>query len=183
MTSAVSQGLIEHRERFLAFVRKRVRDRDEAEEVLQGAFARALERAEDLRDGERVVAWFYRILRNALVDHWRARAARDRAAAALLREAEAATALQPEEAHEVCRCFEALLPELPGGYARLLRRVDLEDARPVDVAAEEGISPNLAMVRLHRARRALRQRLEEACRTCATHGCLDCSCKAVPPTP
>jgi RNA polymerase sigma-70 factor (ECF subfamily) len=180
-SSGAIDELLAHRERFLAFVRKRVRDRDEAEEILQGAFTKALVRAEDIRDDERAVAWFYRLLRNALADHWRARAVRDRAAAALLREAQADAALQPEEARELCRCFEPLLPALPGDYARVLRRVDLEGARPVDVAAEEGITPNLAMVRLHRARRALRKRLEESCRTCATHGCLDCSCRATPP--
>ena len=47
--------------------------------------------------------------------------------------------------------------------------------------AEDGITPNLAMVRLHRARRALRLRLEESCRACAAHGCLDCSCRTAPP--
>jgi RNA polymerase sigma-70 factor (ECF subfamily) len=103
---------------------------------------------------------------------------RDRAAAALAREAEAQVAPPPEEVRELCRCFEALLPGLPADQARMIRRVDLEEARPVDVAAEEGITPNLAMVRLHRARRALRTRLEDTCRACATHGCLDCSCRA-----
>jgi len=32
------------------------------------------------------------------------------------------------------------------------------------------------MVRLHRARAALREKLVRSCRTCAEHGCLDCSC-------
>jgi RNA polymerase sigma-70 factor (ECF subfamily) len=184
MTDAAVAELVAHRERFLAFVRSRVRDREEAEEILQGAFVKALARADDVRDDERVVAWFYRLLRNALADHWRARAVRDRAAAALAREAEAQVAPPPEEVRELCRCFEALLPDLPADQARMIRRVDLEEARPVDVAAEEGITPNLAMVRLHRGRRALRARLEQTCRTCATHGCLDCSCRRNrPPEP
>jgi len=34
------------------------------------------------------------------------------------------------------------------------------------------------MVRLHRARKALRERLTASCRACAEHGCLDCSCGA-----
>ena len=65
----------------------------------------------------------------------------------------------------------------------MLREVDLKGRRPVDVAAEQGITPNAAMVKLHRARRALRMRLEESCRTCATHGCLDCTCKGLPALP
>jgi RNA polymerase sigma-70 factor (ECF subfamily) len=178
MTSAAAlAALLAHRERFLAFVRNRVRDRAAADDLLQAAYAKALARAEDVRDDERAVAWFYRILRNAIVDHWRAADARERALVAFAREADSADSPGPETAAEICRCFEPLLPELPPDQARILRRVDLEDARPVDVAAEEGITPNLAMVRLHRARKALRQRLQEACRACADHACLDCSCR------
>jgi RNA polymerase sigma-70 factor (ECF subfamily) len=32
---------------------------------------------------------------------------------------------------------------------------------------------------VHRARQALRRRLEESCGTCAEHACLDCSCGEV----
>jgi RNA polymerase sigma-70 factor (ECF subfamily) len=178
MTSAATlAALLAHRERFLAFVRKRVRDREAADDVLQAAYAKALARAEDVRDDERAVAWFYRILRNAIVDHWRAADARERALAAFTREADSDASPGPDTSAEICRCFEPLLPDLPPDQARILRRVDLEDARPVDVAAEEGITPNLAMVRLHRARKALRERLQAACRACADHGCLDCSCR------
>jgi RNA polymerase sigma-70 factor, ECF subfamily len=176
-TAAAIDELLAHRERFLAFLRKRVRDPEEAEDVLQGAFAKAVERAGDVRDDERIVAWFYRVLRNALADHFRSRASSARTTQALGREPSPPPAPLPDEASEICRCFEALLPALPADQARILRRVDLEDARPVDVADEEGISANLAMVRLHRARRALRVLLQETCRTCATHGCLDCSCR------
>jgi len=45
------------------------------------------------------------------------------------------------------------------------------------VAKELGITPNNLKVRRHRARQQLRERLEEVCRTCAKHGCLDCSCE------
>jgi RNA polymerase sigma-70 factor (ECF subfamily) len=30
---------------------------------------------------------------------------------------------------------------------------------------------------VHRARAALRRRIEQACGTCSVHGCLDCSCE------
>jgi RNA polymerase sigma factor (sigma-70 family) len=170
--------LAANRDRFLAFVAKRV-GREEAEDVLQGALARALAHAADVRDDERVVAWFYRILRNAVADHWRERASARRADAAL-RAAPWPEALVPEDASALCRCFEPLVDALPPDQARVLRRVDLEEARPVDVAAEDGITANLAMVRLHRARRTLRARLLESCRTCAEHGCLDCSCRQPP---
>jgi RNA polymerase sigma factor (sigma-70 family) len=167
--------LLAERARFLAFVAKRVGPED-AEDVLQAALARAVAHAGEVRDDERVVAWFYRILRNAVADHFRARSAALRTEDALRAEPWPDTAT-PDDDRMLCRCFEPLVATLPPDQARVLRRVDLEEARPVDVAAEDGITPNLAMVRLHRARRALRDRLLKACRTCATHGCLDCSCR------
>ena len=71
--------LVQSHARFLAFVERRVGRRDVAEELLQEAFARALARGDSLRDGESAVAWFYRLLRNALVDHFRRRAVERRA--------------------------------------------------------------------------------------------------------
>ena len=52
-TPAAIDALVEHRQRFLVFVRKRVQDPDVAEEILQGAYAKALTHAEDIRDDER----------------------------------------------------------------------------------------------------------------------------------
>lgn len=175
---AVLKSLLDNHRRFLGFLEKRVGNRADAEEILQEAFVRSLARAGDIRDDERAVPWFYRILRNAVVDHWRRRDAAARQGEALAREAtrEVLPDVERETQGEICRCFEALLPTLKPEYAEILRRVDLQDERPVDVAAQQGITPNAAMVKLHRARRALRVRLEQSCRTCAAHGCLDCSC-------
>lgn len=173
---AVVAALVENHRRFLAFLERRVGNRADAEEILQAAFVRGLERAGELRDEERAVAWFYRMLRNALVDHWRQRGAAARAEEALARELADAHVPPPGLAAEICGCFEPLLGALKPEYAEILKRVDLEGIRPLDFAAEAGITPNSAMVRLHRARRALRERLQASCRTCADHGCLDCSC-------
>ena len=45
--------------------------RETAEDILQEAFGRALTRVDTLRDDESAVAWFYRLLRNAVIDHYR----------------------------------------------------------------------------------------------------------------
>ena len=72
--------------------------------------------------------------------------------------------------------MNTLIPTLKPEYAEILRRVDLEGAAVPSVAAELGISANNVTVRLHRARQALKKQLERCCGTCATHGCLDCTC-------
>ena len=83
----------------------------------------------------------------------------------------------------VCECVNDLIPLLKLEYSNLIRRVDLEGANVSSVADEIGISAGNARVRLHRARAALRDELEKSCRTCATHGCLDCTCSRSEPAP
>lgn len=173
---AVVAAWVENHRRFLAFLERRVESRAAAEEILQEAFLRGLERAGEILDDERAVAWFYRLLRNAVVDHYRRRGAEARGLEALTRELGDASEPPPEVEAALCHCFEALLPALRPEYSEILRRVDLEGSRPADFAREAGLTANNAMVRLHRARKALRADLQRSCRTCADHGCLDCSC-------
>jgi RNA polymerase sigma factor (sigma-70 family) len=173
---AVVAAWVENHRRFLAFLERRVPDRATAEEILQSAFVRGLERAGEIRNDDRAVAWFYRLLRNAIVDHYRARGAERRGLELLAGELADASEPPPEIAAELCGCFAPLLDTLKPEYAEILRRVDLEGAKPADYARDAGLTANNAMVRLHRARKALQSDLRSSCRTCADHGCLDCSC-------
>lgn len=172
----VTTTLVENHRRFLAFVERRVGSRQDAEEIVQSAFVRGLERGDQIEDQGRAVAWFYQVLRNAIVDHWRAKGLATRAEDALKGEWHDAVTPPPELESEICGCFEPLLPTLKDEYSEILQRVDLRGERPVEVAEDLGITANNAMVRLHRARRSLRDALVRSCRTCAEHGCLDCSC-------
>src|ERR1041384_7788487 len=74
---AIAQLVAGHRE-FLAFLERRVESRAVAEDILQSAFARGLERGAGVED-EKAVAWFYRVLRNAIIDHYRHRSTSERA--------------------------------------------------------------------------------------------------------
>jgi RNA polymerase sigma factor (sigma-70 family) len=172
----VLPALVGNHRQFLGFLERRVGSRAVAEEILQSAFVKTLEKGGALHDGEGAVTWFYRLLRNALVDHYRRQAAEGRA---LEREAREATEASedPELKSAVCACVGELLPTLKPEYAELVRKVDLEERGVPDVAKEVGITANNAGVRLHRARQALKKQLERSCGTCASHGCLDCSCK------
>lgn len=168
--------LVASHRRFLSFLERRVDSRETAEEILQSAFVKAIEKKHENSRTETSVAWFFRLLRNAVIDHYRRRAARERSVAANAAELEASVEFDEQLRSEVCACFEGLLPTLKPEYATIVRAVDL-DSRPIaEVACELGISTNNAGVRLHRAREALRRRLEQACSTCAVHGCLDCTC-------
>jgi len=171
--------LVANHRRFLAFLERRVGDRTLAEEILQDAFVRGVERAGSVRSDESAVAWFFRLLRNAIVDHHR-RASTPLRSAGDIGEASEPAAHDAEIEAEACRCVLGLAETLKPEYARALQRVDVEGVAVQDYAAEVGITANNASVRLFRAREALKQRVGATCRTCADHGCLDCTCGSRP---
>lgn len=169
--------LVAHHRQFLAFVERRVGSRAVAEDLLQEAFVKALERGGELRDGESAVAWFYRVLRNALVDHYRRGGAETRALEWASGTTDAAEPGPSDELYaEACRCIGLLVDTLKPEYATAIRRLELDGATLADYAREAGITANNAAVRAHRAREALRRQVVRSCGTCLTHGCLDCSC-------
>jgi RNA polymerase sigma-70 factor (ECF subfamily) len=176
MTDTPLDQLLAQRGRFLAFVRRRVPDSGFAEDVLQTAYMRALEHQDDFQKDEPAVAWFYRLLRNAVIDTYRRGASRDRALERWARELEGSVQAPPELAPEVCACLHGVVDGLKPEYAEILRAVDLGEQRVPDFAEEHGISASNAGVRIHRARAALRRELVKTCSVCAEHGCLDCTC-------
>ncbi len=170
--------LLKYRTRLLAFVRGRVGDVDLAEDILQEALLRALRNAPAIKDEERLLAWFYRVLRNAIIDSYRRKGTDERRTIQNARLLEADGEYNADAEPELCECFRELLPALKPEYREMIEALELGGEAPEAAAARLGIEPGNLKVRRHRARRQLRERLEETCRLCARHGCLDCTCKS-----
>jgi RNA polymerase sigma factor (sigma-70 family) len=175
LTPDVVSVLVANHREFLAFVQRRVGSRDIAEEIIQDAFVRNIDKLDTIR--ESAVGWFYRVLRNAITDHYRRKAAHERKLENLAQEA-ANEADDPELHAVVCKCVAELAATLKPEYAEALARVEVEGVSVKDYAEQSGISSNNAGVRIFRAREALRKQVTRACGTCAEHGCLDCTCRA-----
>ena len=172
--------LVENHRAFLRFLERRLGSREAAEDVLQDAFARTADRLGDVPE-EALVPWFYRVLRNAVVDRHRRTQVEHRGLAGLARELADAVEPPPDVRVEICACVGRLAATLKPEYAEALAAVAL-GGTPVKAFAEAaGLTPSNAGVRLFRARAALKRRVVESCGTCADHGCLDCSCGR--PTP
>ena len=169
--------LVENHRRFLQFLQRRVGSREIAEDILQDAFVKSLDHADALPGDDAVIPWFYRVLRNAIIDHYRRGGAEERALAHVAGATEVAEPPRDEELYEtVCACVKGLVGTLKPEYAAAIRRVDLDGVAVVQFAREVNITPSNAGVRLHRAHAALRKQLALSCNTCAEHGCLDCRC-------
>jgi len=172
--------LVDNHRKFLSFLNGRIANPSDAEDILQAAFVKGIRKADSIRDGESVIAWFYRLLRNAMVDYYRHQDATRRAMEHMVRMNTDTETQQPDLEDAVCQCVYDLMPTLKDDYSRLLMRVDLEGASIAEVASEMSMTVNNARVKLHRARKALGKQLQLSCGTSAEQGCLDCDC---PPPP
>ena len=177
----IIRQLVGNEAAFRAFLRRRVNNEALAEDLLQQSLVRAVEHQHSLQKNGSVIPWFYRILRHAIIDAYRAQASEARKHDAFLQEltvsgedkAAPSNAVKPT----VCACLYKLLPSIRPNYAELIRRVDLEGESPDAVSHDLKLSRNNLTVRLHRARQALRNSLEESCGICSKHGCLNCACE------
>jgi RNA polymerase sigma factor (sigma-70 family) len=176
MNADLTLQLVDNHRQFLGFLERRLGDRALAEDILQDAFVKSLEKTVEVRDETSSIAWFYRTLRNAVIDHYRRNGTRSRALELLAREMEDAVEPPPELHDEICGCVTRLAATLKPEYEAAIRRIDVEGAAVQDYAAEAGITANNASVRVFRAREALRKQVKTSCGTCADHGCLNCSC-------
>ncbi len=172
-----------HRKAFKAFLTARVGSQAEAEDILQNGLLKALQRAGELQDDARLTAWFYRVLRNAVVDHYRSRASarrrHDELGAMIKGLGEDIAAAPKGWESQLCGCLGGVVKTLKPQHAELLRRVDLNGESVQHAAKALRLTPNNASVTLHRARKELRIRLERFCGACAKDACLDCDCLPV----
>ena len=140
------------------YARALLRNRTDAEDLVQEALARAVARADTFKTGTNLRAWLFTILHNVHVNQVRARAARPVEVPVEAVEARLVTPARQEERVEVRDMMRAL-DELPDEQRQMLLLVALEGLKYEEVAATLGVPIGTVMSRLSRARDAVRAKL------------------------
>lgn len=169
--------LIESRNRFIGFLRKRLNSPQDAEDVFQDFCVKVLRNHRSVKNGERLDAWLGTALRHTLIDHYRRQATRNRGAESYSIEVKVLTPEAEPEAQPACRCIAEAIHKLTPAQAELLQRLDLQDEPRDTVAAEMGVSLNALGVRVHRSRAALKKKIAEICPVCGEGGFMNCDCE------
>jgi RNA polymerase sigma factor (sigma-70 family) len=169
-------ALLENHRAFLQYLERRVGDRALAEDILQDAFVKVVERPEQAPADEGIVPWFYRTLRNAAIDRFRRQGTASRALEAFARELEEHDTATPDLEEEICACVSRLATTLKPEYAEALQEIDVNGVAVKAFAEAHHLSASNAGVRVFRAREALKKRVRQSCGTCAEHGCMNCTC-------
>ena len=153
-------------ERLRAFVRRRVHDEGDADEIAQEVLVRLHQGLPALRDDERLDAFAYAIARNAIIDHYRSRAARREAPtdpAALPEVADDPPGDEPEGRAQLARCLAPLVARLPEPYREALLLTDLGALSQAEAARRLGLSAPGMKSRVQRGRARLGEQLASCC--------------------
>ena len=148
-----------HEAELRGYLRHRLGDAQDADELLQEVFLKALRQGGRFCAVENARAWLFQVTRNALTDRLRS----SREQIPLPEDVPAQGAEAGPQVDGQSRCLPRVLAELSESDRVALTLCDL-DGQPQQVLAERlGLSLPGAKSRLQRARARLRQRLVEAC--------------------
>jgi DNA-directed RNA polymerase specialized sigma24 family protein len=161
---------------FSGFLERKVGSRAVSAEILQVAFVHGTQRNGAEHASESAVQWFYRLLRNAVIDQPRHASSSDQKLTAFRVEVE--QKLEPDVALQqaIQQCIAALAGTLPAEQAAALRHIELGGLALSAFADQAGISPSAAQLALADGRAALRRQVVNACGLCAVHGSWNCTC-------
>lgn len=143
--------------RLLNFIRMRVRDETEAQDVLQDVFGELVEAYRGVETIERVTAWLFRVARNKIADRYRRRGP-DTTFDDLLPDLSA----NPEVLvvrDDVWDAIQTAIEELPPAQRQAFVWHELEGMSFREMANRTGETENALRLRKHYAMRALRARL------------------------
>jgi RNA polymerase sigma-70 factor, ECF subfamily len=137
-----------------------VEQREDAEDVVQDAFIRALERLDTLQRGRPFRPWFYRIVVNHALNLRRGRALRRTEPVPEQAASHLPTPERLAERSALRGLLVTALDALPETQRTVTILAELEQLTSAEIAAILELSPGTVRWHLHQARRALRRALQ-----------------------
>jgi RNA polymerase sigma factor (sigma-70 family) len=155
------------------FIRRRVADEAEAEDILQDVFYELIEAYRLMKPIEQVGAWLYRVARNRIIDGFRKKKPEpfspeknpdaEDGDSLSLEELLPSPEAGPEAAYArsiLLEELDAALDELPNEQREVFLAHEFEGISFKEISAETGVSVNTLLSRKHHAVLHLRRRLQ-----------------------
>jgi len=176
MTENVEKIITDHQPRLKAFIRKRVPNKEDAEDILQDVFYQLIKTIENTFNPiEQISAWLYRVTRNTIINKGKKKQEEELPISQydedgnVLEEFseilfdDGKTVATPETEYLrslVWKELEIALSELPLEQREAFELMELEGLPAKEIAESIGISVNTLLSRKHYAVKHLRKRME-----------------------
>lgn len=139
------------------YIFSKVKENAIADDLTQEVYLKVHKNINQLQDSEKMNAWIYRIARNAIIDFYRnEKKQREKLQDFSLE-------FYENEEHELLKCVQPMITELPEKYKIALQQCDLEGVSQKELAEQMKISHSAAKSRVQRGRKLLKNLLLECC--------------------
>lgn len=145
--------------RAAVLARRVMENREDAEDLVQEAFLRALDRIGTFDETREFGPWFFRLLVNTGINARRARARRVTSPEPFDAPSPAAAPDEQMERTEIRERFAAALARLPERQRVIIGMFEVDGYSSVEIAGILGITPETVRWHVHQARRVLRAAL------------------------
>lgn len=143
----------QHHDQLLAFISKRIKNRDDAEDILQEVFIKILSNIEKLKDSSKLQSWIFQITRNAIVDYIRKKKFQElEAEISDIEEETDKTAM-----NEATGWIGFYVDSLPENYRDAVVLYEIKGKSQKEIAEQLGISYVNARSRIQRGRQLLKK--------------------------
>ena len=162
------------------YIFRMVQDRTDAEDLTQEVFIKVYNQLSTLRGESSISTWMYRLATNLCLDHFRKKSYQqdkktDPLSISVLSDSHTSGALQSYEDQEVPpadevvikaemhACIHNYIDQLPEDYRAVIILSELQDLGHQEIAEILDCSLETVKIRLHRARKRLKETLEAHC--------------------
>ena len=144
------------------FIRKRIPDEKDVDDVLQEVFLKIHANIESLSDDQKIYAWIYKITRNAIADYYR----RIEKSVDFLEFPEDLAIAQDESVNqnmEIAACLKSMIDNLPEKYKEAVLLTEFQNLTQKELSERMGLSLSGAKSRVRRGREKLKEMLLDCC--------------------
>lgn len=158
MTTTTEHIWNEFHSKLFQFIKKRVKDRDTANDILQDIFIKIHLKLNTLTDEHKLSSWVYQITRNSILDHFKKQKPQAELPSALSELTEEKTFNA-----ELSNCLKPIIDQLPENYKDAILQTELGHLSQKEYAKQLGISYSGAKSRVQRAKQQLHTLFNECC--------------------
>lgn len=157
--NCVAKAWLSYESELRSFIRSRVADTQEAEDLLQETFIKALAEGSRFCELDQPRAWLFRVLKNRMIDYRRSAKTYNDIPDNLEADSD------PEDApiNNLAVCLPVALKKMDARDADIIRHCDLEGMNQADYAKQKKLSLSAAKSRIQRARQRLKSELQNTC--------------------
>jgi RNA polymerase sigma-70 factor (ECF subfamily) len=158
----VAAAYTEFYKSLLAYVRTKIRSKEDAEDIMQNVFTKISARSESLSEKDKVKHWLFTVTKNAVIDYYRTRSKK---MTFQLDEVLAEQILQEETEHNAGleSCVSTMVNLLPAEYRDIIADAELRDMKQKDLAVKYNMPYSSLRSRVQRGREHLKQLFHNCC--------------------